>query len=129
MYKKTVCLIILITFAFLLLVGSTFCQEANEQPANLVNLEARKTLLEDGWKPLTRQEVSENKKKFAIEAVAEAAEYLDSLNLDIVSNRLYDLLGVVAGVKNFQQWLKDKYSIKLDVDLADTGAIVYKKKF
>jgi len=119
----------LITFAFLLLGVSAFCQEPAEQPANLVNYETKKTAPEDGWKPLGRQEMSENKKKFTLETTAEAAEYLDSLNLDLISNGLYDILEVVSKVEDFQLWLKDKYAIKLDIDLSDTGAVVYKKKF
>jgi hypothetical protein len=129
MHKKTLYQRILIAFVLLLLGVSAFCQEPAEQPANLVNFETKKTASEDGWKPLGRQEISENKKKFALETTAEAAEYLDSFNLDLISNRLYDILEVVSKVKHFQLWLKDKYDIKLDIDLSDTGAVVYKKKF
>lgn len=80
---------------------------------------------DDEWRPLSSEEVKERKIKIGFKAVQYMGEWLDSKNLDLISEGLYQMADLIEKERKFEHWLKTHLNIDLDLS-RDKGIIVYK---
>lgn len=128
MIQRKALIFIAILFALILRPDVSLAQE---ESSNLINYEPLKSTQkdEDGWRPLSEEEIVDRKRELAFELVTMAAELMDSLYLSYLSEGIINARDMGKKVIEYNNWLKDRFSVEVDVDFPNESFLIYRKKF
>jgi len=78
---------------------------------------------------LSKEELKKRKIELGFKTADYISELLCAYNLDFISERLWQISSWVEKERRLEKYLKEKYSIKLDIDIPKKAFVFYTHRF
>ena len=107
----------------------SFVIQAQAEGATLVNYQPlKKPNPDEGWRPLSPEEMSKRTLQLTFKAAELSAEAADSLHMSYVSDRVFDIIDTAHRVIDERERFRNKFHMRLEVR-GDQAILVYKNRY